>query len=135
MSYENNIKLDIIAEVIGLSPEQLEKLTDEILINIGNKIYNNGLEYEGILSSIPVIDNENMLKSLLLPPMFMSKPVQFVYWVSRLEVMRKLIEMGGNRGKIANRNYITRLKRVLSISLKDNYFRDLPDELKDIKDR
>jgi hypothetical protein len=88
---------------------------DSLLGKVIKHIENKKMRYEAMLQQIPCITKENAQTTLMLPEI---APTRQIYWlliISRLSIIKFLIDIGGKNAIVTNRDEIVRLKRTLRI--------------------
>lgn len=117
-----------------------ESKVDKVLGVILKKIKNNRLPYYTTLKIIPSIFKEDCQDSLLMPDIAKTRQVIWALFMSRLKIMKFLIDVGDKPGQYANTFLIGRLQRDIKYLLNTNMLpvvlsEDLLfDTMSDIKD-
>ena len=88
---------------------KLDKVLDKILLNMDGKL----LRYENMLQYIPGIAEDNMEEALELPDIVPTIQVHWALILSRLNVMKFLIDLGGEKNIHLNRDSINYLQKIL----------------------
>lgn len=86
---------------------QATKVHTEILEDLRSK----SMEYKAILSSIPAISKDSLLEVMVLPE---SAPTRQIFWaevLSRIDVLRFTINVGGDRSIERNQTYLNTFAR------------------------
>ena len=79
--------------------------------------------FQNMLSNIPSIFNRNMLESLYMPDMARTKQVWWALLLSRINVMKFLLDISNDRSLSTNRSYINALKIDIKNIQRDSTFK------------
>jgi hypothetical protein len=103
---------------------------DKVLTEILKRIKDNRLPYYTTLKMIPSIFKEDCQESLLMPDIARTRQIWWLLLLTRFKAMKFLIEAGGEKGIVANRTYIAKLKIDLKRLLNENIIATvLPEDI------
>lgn len=97
---------------------------DRILLEIIKHVKDRGLLYFSVLKNIPSIYKEDMQAVLLMPDVARTRQVWWSLLLTRLKVIKFLIDIGGEVGIHANGTYINKLKIDLRRLLEENILKN-----------
>lgn len=94
--------------------DKIDAMADQVI----KRLKNSKMWYTHSLQNIPSFYKTNMLEALQMPDIALTSHVWWLLFMSRLTVMRFLIDIGGKEGLRSNRGYINQLqihlKRLIS---------------------
>lgn len=85
-------------------------------------IYNRTMLYDDMLRMIPAIYHNNMKEALIMPKIAPTRQSWWAMMVSRIEIMKFLIDLGGDRCINTNRSHINHMQRDLRKLKRENVF-------------
>jgi hypothetical protein len=93
---------------------------DNVLKDVLHHIENTGYLYYTYLKNIPSVFKQDMQDCLIMPDMAKTKQVWWALTISRLRIMKFLIDCGDSRGLASNRSLINRMKLDFKRILDEN---------------
>lgn len=102
---------------------------DNVLIKVIDNYYDSRVDYADLLASLPSIDSKDASVALRVPDMGSTRQVKWALVLSRLKIMKFLIDLAGEHSINTNRTYITHLKGTLKRMKGGAYVDILPYEL------
>jgi hypothetical protein len=93
---------------------------DNVLTDVLKHIENTGYLFYTYLKNIPSVFDRDMQESLLMPDMAKTKQIWWALIISRLRIMKFLIDCGDSRGLASNNSYVNKLKLDLKRVLDEN---------------
>lgn len=104
----------------------IDKVLSKILKNVEKK----QMRYEAVLQHIPGITNKDAQKTLMLPDMPLTRQIHWLFILSRLTIIKFLIDLGGKPGIVGNRDLLIRLQRTLrTFAIENQWATVLPSDL------
>ncbi len=82
---------------------------DPILKKVIDHISNTPTRYEAILRNIPTVSSRDMQEALMLPECAPTQQVLWALYLSRLPIIQFLLDIGGEKGRQANRDLLNDL--------------------------
>lgn len=113
----------------------LEEDVDKALRYNLEEIKKKTLNYEMILKSMCCLVRSDAQKLLLVGEYIPTRQQDWAYYISRLEIIKFLIDIGGYKGIRANRDILTNLSyhlKYLTINDKSNHIRDMKESTNSI---
>ena len=105
------------------------KNLSSILVSLNKVLSDNRWYYSTALKYLPSLSEKDMLASLKLPDVTPTRQIQWLLMLSRLTIMKYLIDVGGRRTVNKNQMYVNDLKWDLRRFLNNNgllpYIRDV----------
>ena len=101
---------------------------DNVLIKVIDECYDSRMDYADLLASLPSIGSKDASISLRVPDMGNTRQVKWALILSRLRIMKFLIDLAGEDSINTNRSYITHLKGMLKRMKNGHYVDILPYE-------
>lgn len=83
---------------------------DKALKNVIYRLRSVSLDYRGALKNIPSIYNEDFQEFSLMPDITRTRQVWWSLLISRLKIVKFLIDIGGERDILRNRSFINKFK-------------------------
>lgn len=103
---------------------------DSVLKQSLDRIKNSNFIYPSMLSNIPSIFNNSMLESLIIPDVAQTRQVWWSLVLSRLKVMKFLLDISNEKAIVNNKSYINHLKISIKNLNRDNvYSSSLPKDI------
>ena len=100
-----------------------DRKLDTILMYSLRRIEESTSSYQTMLSNIPSIFNNNMLESLYMPDMARTKQVWWSLLLSRLNIIKFLLDVSDDRSLSFNKSYINTLKIDIKNIQRDSTFK------------
>ncbi len=112
---------------------------DNVLNDVVEIVQRKKMRYEWLLKSIPAMVSTDMQEALIMPDYPRTRQIWWALMLSRLDIMKFLIDIGGEDDIRMNKDHINILKRMLTRLLRDNSFgqymsRDMEYDTKEIVD-
>ena len=98
---------------------------DNVLKQLIKYLDNKTLTYTGYLKLIPSIYNEDAQEALLVPDHVKTRQNWWAFYLSRLDIMKMLIDLGDQQGIARNGELIARLKVDAKRLLQENIYSSL----------
>lgn len=95
---------------------------DGVLVKLLNDYGGFPMEYEWLLGSMPSFTSGSMDDSMMLPEIAPTRQVWWALMLSRLEMMRALIEIGGEESVRKNGSLLNRMRIDLKRLLRENIY-------------
>jgi len=93
---------------------------DNVLELVIKRLKNNSRPYQHLLKNIPSVFNKNMQVSLVMPDMAQTRQVWWSLVLSRIKIMKFLIDIGGVAGIRNNRMHINKLQVTIKHLIEEN---------------
>jgi hypothetical protein len=101
---------------------------DNVLKKVLKNITDVNKPYYSSLKTIPAIFGEDMQDSLLMPDLVRTRQVWWALLLTRLNVIKFLIEIGGHKGRVSNISYINKFRIDIKRLLNDHVMKTLVPE-------
>ena len=101
---------------------------DNVLKDVLKHIKDTGMPYYSTLRNIPNVFNADSQESLQMPDMAKTRQVWWALVLTRLRVMKFLVDCGGKRGVAGNGTYIARMKIEFKRLLDEDTYRSILDK-------
>lgn len=82
----------------------------------------NRFRYEVLLKNIPCVFVEDMQEKLILPDLALTRQAWWAIAMSKFDVIEFMIDLGNEKGRIANRDHLAKLKVVIKRLLNDGTY-------------
>lgn len=106
--------------------EKLDKVLTKILSDYSNR----SMKYDDLLTVIPAISSKNGAYALQLPNVVPTRQVWWLLMLSRLQIIKFLIDLGGPVSIRSNRTSVNQLQRNLKRLKREHIFEEvLPIEI------
>lgn len=103
---------------------------DRVLNDAIEMIQKKSLRYRWLLQNIPTVIYDDMQEALQLPDFAPTRQIQWAVLLSRLSIMKFLIDLGGEKSKQENRLELNALQRELRYLKNDSVYESvLPRDL------
>ena len=123
------------SRALSLNPFAITDMStkvDDVMENVLRKIIDANIPYEGALTNIPSLFEDDMQEVLLMPRMSLTRQVWWALFYTRLKDMAFLFDVGGVNGVKMNRQYINEFKVMIDRFRSDGALRlNLPPQLYD----
>lgn len=103
---------------------KLDKIIDEVIKTLKNK----NAVFTDYLKIMPSIYEENMYESIVMPDIPRTRQVWWALYLSKLKMTKFLIDIGGSKGVVRNRDYIGKMKIDIRRLLEENAYSGILDK-------
>lgn len=98
---------------------------DKVLLSIVKRVQKTKMLYFSVLKNIPSIEHEDAQAALIMPDIAKTRQVWWALLLSRLRIIKFLIDIGGVSGIAMNSSFIGHLKTDLKQLLDENMIKAL----------
>lgn len=103
---------------------------DKILESILRHVQDARMQYLSVLKNIPSVFEEDVQQALMMPDFAKTRQIWWSLVLSRMRIIKFLLDVGGENGVHVNRSYVNKFQLVLKRLLDENLYKAiLPRDL------
>lgn len=123
--YYNRVNVDTEISKHPMLVIDYSRRVDSVLKKIINYLDNKTLPYSGYLKLIPSVYTEDSQETLLVPEHIKTRQNWWAFYLCRLDIMKMLLDIGGQHGKARNGELIARLRVDIKRLQQENIYNAL----------
>ncbi len=123
--YYNRTNVDIEISKHPMLVIDYSRRVDNVLKQIVKYLGNKTLPYSGYLKLIPSIYSEDAQEALMVPEHVKTRQNWWAFYLCRLDLIKMLLDLGGQHGKARNGELISRMKVDVKRLLQENIYNSL----------